>query len=202
MSKTLMQDVAIQDVPAPPGWGGGRFMDVLSSSHMLMSSEASVSLGLAHCQALQIHFWCKKELRKDLGSWTPPQKRGMGNTPPNPSFWLSQRSLQDQTVNSSGQAGDRDGDQRGQGCSRLHFIHAFQHGVLQLQDQPPTAPRKGTLGSSADHELEGTWGSPQRCPDAEMRVTPGTTSSSSEELFLFKEPGFAQESALQAPKCC
>lgn len=98
MSKTLMQDVAIQDVPAPPGWGGGRFMDVLSSSHMLMSSEASVSLGLAHCQALQIHFWCKKELRKDLGSWTPPQKRGMGNTPSNPSFWLSQRSLQDQLI--------------------------------------------------------------------------------------------------------
>ena len=57
----------------PPGWGGGRFMDVSSPSRTLTSSGSGVSPGLAHCQAPQIHFWCKTELRKDLGSGTPPK---------------------------------------------------------------------------------------------------------------------------------
>lgn len=41
-------------------------------------------------------------------------------------------------------------------------------------------------------------------PDPEtstQRITPGVASISGEELFLFKEPGFIPESALQAPKC-
>lgn len=43
--KTLTQDVAVQEVPAPPGWGQGRVTDVLSSSHVPTSPGSSLSPG-------------------------------------------------------------------------------------------------------------------------------------------------------------